>query len=78
MPYWERGGSSKEEGAEGEEEVEGKRGKHEETMQKVLKTREALQKQKQNAELDMQGEEEEKMRQIIQNCEDKTKEHVQE
>jgi hypothetical protein len=38
-------------------------------MQKVLKTREALRKQKRNAELHMQ--EEEKLWQIIQNREDK-------
>jgi len=76
MPYWERGGNLKEEGADGEEEVEWKRRKHEETKQKVLQTREALEKQKQNAELDIQ-EEEEKMRHIIQNREDTMKEHVQ-
>jgi len=46
-------------------------------MQKVLKTREALEKQKQDAELHMQEEEEEKLRQIMQNREDKMKEHVQ-
>jgi hypothetical protein len=44
-------------GAEGEEEVEEKRRKRQETMQKVLKTREALRKQKRNAELHMQEEE---------------------
>jgi hypothetical protein len=45
-------------------------------MQKVLKTREALEKQKQDAELRIQ-EKEAKFRQIIQNREDKMKEHVQ-
>jgi hypothetical protein len=48
----------KEVGAESEEEVEEKRRKREETMQKVLKTREALKKQKQDAHLHMQEEEE--------------------
>jgi len=46
-------------------------------MQKVLKAREALEKQKQDAELRIQKEKEEKSRQIIQNREDKMKEHVQ-
>jgi len=45
-------------------------------MQKVLKTREVLEKQKQDAELRMQKKEE-KSRQIIQNREDKMREHVQ-
>jgi len=45
-------------------------------MQKVLKTREALEKQKQDAELRMQKKEE-KSRQIIQDREDKMREHVQ-
>jgi len=43
-------------GAEGEEEVEEKRRKREETMQKVLKIREALKQQKRDAELHMQEE----------------------
>jgi len=47
-------------------------------MQKVLKTWEALEKQKDGAESHMQKkEEEEKLRQIMQNHEDKLKEHVQ-
>lgn len=64
-------------GAEGEEEVEEKRSKCEEKMQKVLKTQEALEKQKQDAALHTQKQEEEKLRQIIQNHEDKMKEDVQ-
>jgi hypothetical protein len=44
-------------------------------MQKVLKTREALKKQKRDAELHMQKEK--KLWQIIQNREDKMKEDVQ-
>lgn len=45
-------------------------------MLKVLKTREALEKQKQDAELRMQ-EREEKIKQVMQDREDKMKEHMQ-
>jgi hypothetical protein len=49
----------------------------EEKMQRVLKTREAIEKQKQDAELRLQKEKEEKSRQIKQIREDRIKEQVQ-
>jgi hypothetical protein len=51
--------------------------KREEKMQKVLKTREALEKQKQDAELRIKREKEEKLKQVMQDREDRIKEQVQ-
>ncbi|XP_069686199.1 calponin homology domain-containing protein DDB_G0272472-like [Periplaneta americana] len=59
------------------QKVEEKKRKREEKMLKVLKTKQALEKQKQDTELRLQREKEEKLKQVMQEREDKMKEQMQ-